>query len=158
LDFVGFYDAVTRLQTMGLKKDLSWDICAPTEQICDDRGIVYQVNKIKPDLSTYDLIYLPGGMETRNLINVADFITWIKSAQNVKYKVSVCTGSLLVGVAGFLYGKRATTHPGAFELLRPYCREVVNQRIVRDGDIITGGGVATSIDLGIYMCEKLANS
>jgi transcriptional regulator GlxA family with amidase domain len=61
----------------------------------------------------------------------------------VPLKVSVCTGALLLGAAGFLHGKRATTNSSAYELLEPYCQEVVKARIVKDGNTITGGGVAT---------------
>jgi cyclohexyl-isocyanide hydratase len=51
---------------------------------------------------------------------------------------------------------RATTHPTAYEQLRPLCREVVDERIVDEGRIITGRGVTSSIDLGLYLVEKLA--
>jgi cyclohexyl-isocyanide hydratase len=71
----------------------------------------------------------------------------------VEYKVSVCTGALLLGAAGFLQGKRATTNRSAYELLAPYCSEVVKARVVRDGRIFTGGGVSASIDLGLYVIE-----
>ena len=71
-------------------------------------------------------------------------------------KASICTGSLLLGAAGFLKGKKATTHPEAFGELRKYCSSVVDERIVDEGDVITAGGVSSSIDLGLYLCEKLA--
>jgi len=77
----------------------------------------------------------------------------LQTATDVKYKVSVCTGALLLGAAGFLDGKRATTNPPAYDLLELYCREVVRARIVREGNIVTGGGVATSVDLGLYLLE-----
>ena len=70
-------------------------------------------------------------------------------------KTSVCTGSLLLGAAGFLTGKRATTHPGAYKELEPYCATVVQQRIVDEGALVTGGGVSTSIDLGLHIVERL---
>jgi cyclohexyl-isocyanide hydratase len=63
---------------------------------------------------------------------------------------------VLLGAAGFLEGKRATTHRTAFEELRPFCREVIDRRIVDEGDIITARGVTSAIDLGLYLCEKLA--
>ncbi|MCZ6556639.1 MAG: DJ-1/PfpI family protein, partial [SAR324 cluster bacterium] len=75
-----------------------------------------------------------------------------------KYKASVCTGSLLFGAAGFLQGKRATTHPNAYDALRPYCAEVVRQRIVDEGDLVTAGGVTSGIDLGLFLCEKFAGA
>ena len=74
----------------------------------------------------------------------------------MEYKVSVCTGALLLGSAGFLEGKRTTTNASAYELLAPYCSEVVKARVVRDGRVFTGGGVSASIDLGLYVIESLA--
>ncbi|WP_340008545.1 DJ-1/PfpI family protein [Paenibacillus sp. FSL K6-0276] len=94
-------------------------------------------------------------MGTRKLRYDEAFVSWIAGAHNVPYKVSVCTGSLLLGAAGLLEGKKATTHPSAYELLRPYCEEVVETRIVHDGNVITGGGVSTSIDLGLYLTSHL---
>jgi len=95
-------------------------------------------------------------MGTRKLRYDEAFVSWIAGARNVPYKVSVCTGSLLLGAAGLLEGKKATTHPSAYDLLRPYCEEVVETRIVHDGNVITGGGVSTSIDLGLYLISSLA--
>ncbi|MFD0681923.1 MULTISPECIES: DJ-1/PfpI family protein [unclassified Paenibacillus] len=71
---------------------------------------------------------------------------------------SVCTGALLLGAAGFLSGKRATTNPPAYDILESYCEEVVRARIVRDGNVITGGEVATSIDLGLYLLEYITDA
>lgn len=156
LDFVGFYDGVTRLKSMGFMDDLRWDICAYDEQVNDDRGMTYKINCVRPDLSGYDFIFVPGGMGTRTLIQDVKFIEWLKTAKDVPYKVSVCTGSLLMGAAGFLQGKKATTHPNALDLLGVYTEHVETKRIVRDGNTITGGGVATSVDLGLYVCELLA--
>ncbi|MBW4634157.1 MAG: DJ-1/PfpI family protein [Iphinoe sp. HA4291-MV1] len=83
---------------------------------------------------------------------------WLKTSQSCHLKVSVCTGSLLLGKAGFLTGKKATTHPNHFQELEKFCDEVVKQRIVDEGDVITAGGVTSSIDLGLYLCEKFAGS
>lgn len=68
----------------------------------------------------------------------------------------MCTGALLLGAAGFLEGKTATTHPSAYDLLAAYTSKVSKERLVDEGDVITGGGVSTSIDLGLYLCERLA--
>jgi cyclohexyl-isocyanide hydratase len=67
----------------------------------------------------------------------------------------VCTGSLLLGAAGYLKNVRATTHHSAFDTLKPLCREVVtDRRIVEDGRVVSAGGVASSLDLGLYLVEK----
>ncbi|QSX23671.1 DJ-1/PfpI family protein [Priestia megaterium] len=155
LDFIGFYDGITRLKTLGFKKDLTWDLCALSNEISDDRGITFKINKVSPDLSEYDLIFVPGGMGTRALQYDTEFINWLKTAKDVPYKVSVCTGSLLLGAAGFLRNIKATTHPNGFDLLKQYTDKVEKERIVKDSNIITGGGVATSVDLGLYICELI---
>ncbi|MGG0582169.1 DJ-1/PfpI family protein [Priestia aryabhattai] len=155
LDFIGFYDGITRLKTLGFKKDLTWDFCALRNEISDDRGIIFKINKVSPDLSEYDLIFVPGGMGTRALQYDTEFINWLKTAKDVPYKVSVCTGSLLLGAAGFLRNIKATTHPNGFDLLKQYTDKVEIERIVKDSTIITGGGVATSVDLGLYICELI---
>src|SRR5690606_31514719 len=127
------------------------------EEISHELGLTIKVNKIKPDLSDYDLVFVPGGMGTRRLRNDEEFIEWIITARNVECIVSVCTGSLLLGAAGIITNKKATTHPNAYELLEPYCQEVIKSRIVKDGNVITAGGVSTSIDLALYVVELFVN-
>ncbi|NWG04633.1 MAG: DJ-1/PfpI family protein, partial [Syntrophaceae bacterium] len=98
----------------------------------------------------------PGGFGTRALQHDKAFMEWLRSAGPVKLKTSVCTGALLLGSAGFLAGKRATTHPNAFEELKPYCANVViDQRIVDEGEVVTAQGVTSSIDLGLYLVERM---
>jgi len=157
LDFVGFYEAVTWMGILKVKENVSWDFCSNKEQITDDRGLTIKINHVYPDLSAYDLIFIPGGLSTRQLRYDTDFISWIQTARDVEYKVSVCTGALILGAAGFLKGKNATTNPSAYELLTPYCSRVVKERFVKDGTIFTGGGVSASIDLGLYFIESLTN-
>lgn len=157
LDFIGFYDVIYRLNMFEETKGTTWDICGLSEEISDELGLTVKVNRVKPDLSEYDLLFVPGGMGTRELRYDDEFITWLKQADKVKYKVSVCTGSLLLGAAGFLENKKATTHPNVYELLEPYCAEVIKTRIVKDGDLITAGGVSTSIDLALYIVKLFVN-
>lgn len=157
LDLIGFYDTVMRLPRFSTI-DVRSDLCAMTEEVSDEYGLITKTQKVRPDLADYDLVFVPGGFGTRDLRFNLEFITWLRSANTARQKVSVCTGSLLFGAAGFLSERRATTHPSAYELLAPYCREVVNSRIVPDGDIVTGGGVSTSIDLGLYVVESLTDS
>ncbi|AIQ46707.1 thiamine biosynthesis protein ThiJ [Paenibacillus sp. FSL R7-0273] len=156
LDFAGFYDVIYRLGQFDAGQGLEWDICGLREEITDELGLTVKINRIKPDLSEYDLIFVPGGLGTRKLRSDADFINWLQGAAGVPYKISVCTGSLLLGAAGFLENRSATTHPSAYELLAPYCSNVVKARIVQDGSVVTGGGVSASIDLGLYMLSMLA--
>lgn len=158
LDFAGFFEAITWMGIMGAKENVTWDFCSNKEEITDDRGLTVKVTHVYPDLSDYDLLFVPGGFATRSLRFDAAFITWLQTSANVTYKVSVCTGALLLGAAGFLHGKKATTNPSAYELLTPYCSEVVKKRIVRDVNLFTGGGVSASIDLGLFVIESLTDS
>lgn len=159
LDFVGFYDPVTRLKSMNILPDFEWRICSNQKQVADDRGAAGMTmvpDSVMEPLNGYDLLFVPGGMGTRTLQSDPAFIEWLKTASAAKLKISVCTGALLLGAAGFLRGKRATTHPGALKELEPYCATVLTDRIVDEGDVITGGGVSSSIDLGLHVVQLLA--
>ncbi|HXZ36784.1 MAG TPA: DJ-1/PfpI family protein [Thermodesulfobacteriota bacterium] len=158
LDFIGIYDPLTRLKTMGFMPDLGWDICAYTDIVKDDRGLVMVPTAIQEPLQSYDVLVVPGGYGTRTLFQDKNFIEWIKTAEPCKLKVSVCTGALLLGAAGFLRDKRATTHRSAFQELEPFCQKVLDHRIVDEGNIITARGVSSGIDEGLYVVERLAGA
>lgn len=156
LDLVGVYDPLTRLKSMNLMPEFEWEVCGLTNIVCDDRGLCFSATSVCESLSDFDLIIVPGGFGTRPLQYDRAFMRWLKSAAPVPLKASVCTGSLLLGAAGFLDGKSATTHPAAVEELRPYCDSILDQRVVDEGDVITAGGVTAAIDLGLYLVERIA--
>jgi len=88
-----------------------------------------------------------------------DPLTRLKTMGFVSEKTTVaalCGGSLLLGAAGMLKGKRATTHPQLAGFLKHFAGEVLPDRIVDEGNIITAGGVTAGIDLGLYLCERIA--
>ena len=159
LDFVGVYDPVVRLQTMGFFPDLIWEICADTEVVSDSAGLRFLPTQVKPSLQAFDLVIVPGGITALvyQLTRDREFVDWLKTAAPCPLIASVCTGSLLLGAAGFLKDKAATTHPNAFEELKEFCGNVVDQRVVDEGSVITARGVTASIDLGLYLCERLAS-
>jgi cyclohexyl-isocyanide hydratase len=156
LDFIGFYDSVSRLRSMNYLPALTWDICAYSDTVGDNFGLRFNPTHVRSNLAGYDAIFIPGGIGTRQLRVDHSFIDWIKTAAPVKYKISVCSGSLILGAAGFLTGKSATTHFQEYDILKPFCGEVLRERIVEDGDTITAGAVSSSLDLGLYLCEKWA--
>ena len=158
LDFVGMYDPLTRLKSMGLMPGFEWDICALTADVADDKGLRVAPSVVGQPLSGYDLLMVPGGVDTRGLQHDQNFIDWLRTSEPVKVKASVCTGSLLLGAAGFLKGKRATTHRTAVEQLRLYGAYVMDDRVVDEGDIITARGVTSALDLGLYVVERLAGT
>ena len=155
LDFIGIYDPLSRIKSQKHLSDFEWDLCALKPSIKDSFGLEVAIDKVKPDLSSYDMIIIPGGFGTRSLQSDLEFVQWIEGAQKVPYKVSICTGSLLLGAAGLLTDKTATTHFNEYEALKQYGCQVVPQRIVDDANVITAGAVASSLDLGLYLCEKL---
>lgn len=155
LDFIGFYDCMTRLKVhFG---DFKLSVCALEHEIADNFGLKFIAEK-RSDLSEFDAVFVPGGMATRALKDDVDFISWLKTTSGAKYKFSVCTGSLLFGAAGFLRGLSATTHPFCHDLLAPYCAKVLSEKIVCEdtqdgGKIITAGGVSSSVELGLFVVE-----
>jgi len=156
LDFIGVYDPLTRLKSMGFMPEFTWDICSLSAGVTDDKGLNFTPTKIGPSLEVYDLVVVPGGFGTRTLVHDDSFIGWLRTAAGNSLKISVCTGSLLLGKAGFLRGKKATTHPSAYHELSMYCEIVVEERVVDEGEVVTARGVTAAIDLGLHMVGRLA--
>ncbi len=84
---------------------------------------------------------------------VLDFVR--ARATEVRYLTSVCTGALVLGAAGLLQGKRATTHWYAHDFLARFGAVPVQDRVVRDGTLITAGGVTSGIDFGLAVVAEL---
>lgn len=156
MDFVGAYDPITRLKSMDFHPEFEWELCAMSESVQDDRGLELRPDRVGPSLASYDLVVIPGGLGTRPLQRDPEFIEWLQTAAPVSLKVSVCTGSLLLGAAGFLTNRRATTHPNAMGDLKRYAAEVVNERVVDEGPVVTGRGVTSGIDVGLHVVHRLA--
>jgi transcriptional regulator GlxA family with amidase domain len=158
LDFVGVYDPVGRLKTMNFIPGLQWDICSLTEKLNDERGFTFLPTKVNSSLESYDVLIVPGGDGHKPLMDDNNFISWLQTARPEALKTSVCTGSMLLGAAGFLKGKRATTHFEYYKPLQNFCKEVLTDRVVEDGNVITAGAVSSAIDLGLFLCNKWAGA
>ncbi len=154
LDFFGFYDVLTRVKTMGIDEDLRWRVCSIKQEIKDDKNLFIKPDTIGESLDGYDLVFIPGGVGVGTLIYDDIFLSWVKSAKNATCKVSSSSGSLLFGAAGLIRDKKVTTEKNSFDLLEEYCKEVVEQRVVEDGDFISGSGVSSSVELGLHVVEK----
>ncbi|MBU2788198.1 DJ-1/PfpI family protein [Acidithiobacillus sp. VAN18-1] len=103
-----------------------------------------------------DVLCIPGGTGINPLIGDEEVISWIRQqAHAVRFVTSVCTGAFLLGAAGLLRGKRATTHWRYHDLLAGFGAIPVQERIVRDDNIITGGGVTAGIDFGLTLVTLL---
>lgn len=143
---------------MGLMPSFGGDICALTTDVTDDKGLHIAPSAVGQPLSHYDLIVVPGGRGTRTLQYDKIFIDWLRTLEPVRLKASVRTGSLLLGAAGFLKDTRATTNRTAVKELRPYCAQVVDDRVVNEGAIITARGVTSAVDLGLDLVERLVGA
>jgi transcriptional regulator GlxA family with amidase domain len=156
LDFVGAYDPITRLASMSIMPEFEFDLCGLATSVTDDRGLRFTPGRVGESLAGYDLLVVPGGFGSRELERDEAFLAWLRTAAPVPLKASVCTGSVLLGAAGFLTGRRATTHPTFFDELAPYCAEVVDERVVDEGAVVTSRGVSAGIDLGLHLVARLA--
>ncbi len=155
LDLVGVYDCLRRIARMGIDARVSHRIIGTAPVVEDDEGLPIVAQGVYEDLAPFDLLVVPGGLGTRTLCHDARCLDYLRGWGTERPVASVCTGSLLLGHAGHLAGLAATTHRSAFDLLRPLCREVVtDRRIVDQGRVVTAGGVASSLDLGLYLVER----
>lgn len=105
-----------------------------------------------------DLICIPGGSAgVVRTIEDAETIEFVRrQAMTAKYVTSVCTGAFILGVAGLLQGRRATTHWAYTELLPLVGATHEKARIVKDGNVITAGGVTSGIDFGLRVVAEIA--
>ena len=111
------------------------------------------------DIEACDLICVPGGFGTTKAANDAEFVQQIRRlAATATYVTSVCTGSLILGAAGLLKGKRAACHWAWRELLPLFGAIPDAGRVVRDGKVITGGGVTAGIDFALTVVSEIAGS
>ncbi|HWZ93399.1 MAG TPA: DJ-1/PfpI family protein [Polyangiaceae bacterium] len=108
------------------------------------------------DAPRLDLLVIPGGYGTAELLDDAEVLTWIATqAKTARYVTSVCTGALLLGAAGLLDGYNAATHWAYMDLLPLFGARPVRQRVVVDRNRITAGGVTAGIDFGFRIAAEL---
>jgi cyclohexyl-isocyanide hydratase len=105
-----------------------------------------------------DLLCVPGGSYgVVRAIGDRETIEFVRrQAGAAKYVTSVCTGAFILGVAGLLKGRRATTHWAFTDLLPLVGATHEKARVVRDGNVITAGGVTSGIDFGLTVAAELA--
>jgi len=104
-----------------------------------------------------DVICIPGGFGTTEAMQDEAFMAEVRRlGSQARYQTSVCTGSLILGAAGFLQGKAAATHWAWRDLLPAFGATISDARVARDGNVITGGGVTAGIDFALVMLEELA--
>jgi len=152
LDFTGPHTVFTRLPDTEV-------IVASRDggEITSDGGLTFAGVRRLADIDRCDLICIPGGFSATEAANDAALIVEIRRlATGARYLTSVCTGSLILGAAGLLTGRRAACH-WAWRHLLPLFGAIPDEgRVVRDGNIITGGGVTAGIDFALTVAAELA--
>ncbi len=120
-------------------------------------GLVFAHLPKLSDIEACDVLIIPGGLGTTEAMADRDFIAEIRRlADGARYVCSVCTGSLVLGAAGLLKGKRAACHWAWRDQLEFFGAIPDPSRVARDGRYITGGGVTAGIDFALTMVAELA--
>ncbi|WPN28502.1 DJ-1/PfpI family protein [Pseudomonas sp. P5_109] len=151
LDLTGPYDVLASLPDV--KVHLIWKDLMP---VTASTGLLLKPTITFDDCPALDVICVPGGGGVGPLMEDEQTLDFLKTqAANARYITSVCTGSLVLGAAGLLKGKRATTHWAYHELLKPLGAIAVKDRVVRDGNLLTGGGITAGIDFALTLAAEL---
>ena len=151
LDMTGPYEVLARLP------DTTVELIARTlDPVTTDRGMQIVPTVTYATCPPLDVVMVPGGPGQQDLMEDEEALTFLrKQAAGAKYVTSVCTGSLVLGAAGLLKGKRATCHWAAIEHLKPLGAIPVAEKVVIDGNIVTGAGVTSGIDFALTLAAIL---
>jgi putative intracellular protease/amidase len=159
------FDKVTVLDIVGPAELLSWvpgsEIVWVGKEIGPIRaaptGLAMAVETTFDDISSADVLVIPGGPGVRLLLEDEDVLNWVRKIHSTtKWTTSVCTGSLLLGAAGLLKGLEATTHWNAASALEAYGATYRETRIIPQGKIVTSAGVSSGIDMALWLVGKIA--
>ena len=151
LDMTGPYEVLARLPNTKVHL-ISRDL----DPVQTDRGMMIVPTITYADCPQLDVIMVPGGPGQQDLMEDAMVMKFLqRQARNAKYVTSVCTGSLVLGAAGLLKGKRATSHWAAIDHLGLLGAIPVSEKVVVDGNVVTGAGVASGIDFALALAAIL---
>ena len=127
-----------------------------TEPVRDVRGLRLTPDATLAEAPRLDVLHVPGGFGQEGVMEDEQVLAWIeRQAAGARCIFSVCTGALLLGAAGLLRGRRATTHWASFHLLPLFGAIPVNERVVVDGNWIFAAGVTAGIDGALRLAAEL---
>ncbi|MFQ6108859.1 MAG: DJ-1/PfpI family protein [Candidatus Aminicenantales bacterium] len=158
LDFVGVFEVLAKAEEMRKEgmldahESIEIEIVSFEQEIVCAHDMVIKAHRIYDGLENYDVLIIPGGRGIHSLKDNRGFLKDIEEFARERLIASVCTGSFVLAWAGLLSGKKATTHHLHSKDLEGFC-QVIPERIVVDGNVITAGGISSSIDLGLRMLE-----
>lgn len=153
LDAVGPYEVLSRLP--GAKVTFVGKAVGPVRT--ETRALALSADAVLADLPSPEIVVIPGGFGVDDLLDDAEVLDWVRAADATStWTTSVCTGSLVLGAAGLLRGKQATSHWLALEQLRAYGAEPTLERVVFQGKLVTAAGVSSGIDMGLALAARIA--
>lgn len=154
LDAIGPYEVLSRLPGA----ELTFVAPNPGELRTDTGRLGITADAALSDVTDPDVLVVPGGVGNRPLLSDERLLDWVRAVdKSSTWTTSVCTGSLVLGAAGLLEGKRATSHWAYRDALRDYGAEPVAERVVEDGKIITAAGVSAGIDMALTLAARLTH-
>jgi len=150
LDMTGPFEVFNRAPDV--KVHLIWKTLDP---VTSDTGLTMLPTATFTDCPALDVICVPGGPGVAELMEDEEVLDFLRrKAGEAKYVTSVCTGSLVLAAAGLLKGKRATSHWMSRPMLAALGAIPIEERVVADGNIITGGGVTAGIDFALSIVGR----
>jgi transcriptional regulator GlxA family with amidase domain len=156
LDAIGPYEVLQRIPTL----DITF-VGHRRGEVRSENGMLgLQADATFEDLSAPDVIVFPGGVGTRPLEHDARVLAWLRHAHaGSRYTTSVCTGALVLGAAGLLRNRAATTHWSCYPQLEAHGAAPTPERVVEhlDDRIITAAGVSAGIDMALRLAELLVD-
>jgi transcriptional regulator GlxA family with amidase domain len=151
LDFTGPHEVLARLP--GAQCILASSTGGDLEA---DGGLVFTKVRRLADIQRCALICVPGGFGTIEAMEDQELLAQLRRlAGTARYVTSVCTGALVLGAAGLLKGKRATSHWAWRDALSTFGATPDSGRVVRDGNVFTGGGVTAGIDFALTVLAEV---
>jgi cyclohexyl-isocyanide hydratase len=152
LDFTGPHQFLCRIP--GARVVLASEAGGEIE---GEHGMVFARTSRLADVERCDLICVPGGFTATSIALNEAYLSQVRRlAAGARYVTSVCNGSLILGAAGLLVGKRAACHWQWRHLLSDFGAIPDARRVVRDGNVITGGGVTAGIDFALTVVAEIA--
>jgi len=153
LDIVGPYEVLQRLPDA----DVKFVARSTGEVRTDNKFLALVADHSLGDVTSADVLVVPGGFATRALENEEPLLEWIRAIDTTTtWTTSVCTGSMLLAAAGLLAGKQATTHWASLDRLKQYGAIPTSRRVVEQGKIMTAAGVSAGIDMGLTLAARIA--
>lgn len=164
LDFCGPFEvfASTRLDEEKRKEEPSpFDVLLVAET--SEPVVANGKMRVLPDHTfascpRLDILCVPGGWGTRRELKNPVMVEWLQTrSREVEILTSVCTGSMLLGFAGLLDGRHATTHWSSLDWMResfPSVTVEYDQHVVQDGSLFTSAGISAGIDMALKVVAR----